>query len=89
MEILSEHCCQGWLEGYLLTGRHGLFNCYEALIHIVDSMFNQHAKMAEGDQGPALAPPAGISQLPPLLPRLAPGPQLASPTRTPVSSTTW
>ncbi|MGD0687376.1 MAG: phosphoketolase family protein, partial [Streptosporangiaceae bacterium] len=43
MEVLSEHLCQGWLEGYLLTGRHGLFNCYEAFIHIVDSMFNQHA----------------------------------------------
>ncbi len=44
MEVLSEHLCQGWLEGYTLTGRHGLFNCYEAFIHIVDSMFNQHAK---------------------------------------------
>ena len=44
VEILSEHTCQGWLEGYLLTGRHGLFSCYEAFIHIVDSMFNQHAK---------------------------------------------
>jgi xylulose-5-phosphate/fructose-6-phosphate phosphoketolase len=44
MEVLSEHLCQGWLEGYLLTGRHGLFNSYEAFIHIVDSMFNQHAK---------------------------------------------
>ncbi len=44
MEILSEHTCQGWLEGYLLTGRHGFFSCYEAFIHIVDSMFNQHAK---------------------------------------------
>ena len=44
MEMLSEHTCQGWLEGYLLTGRHGLFSCYEAFIHIVDSMFNQHAK---------------------------------------------
>jgi xylulose-5-phosphate/fructose-6-phosphate phosphoketolase len=44
MEVLSEHLCQGWLEGYLLTGRHGLFACYEAFIHIVDSMFNQHAK---------------------------------------------
>jgi xylulose-5-phosphate/fructose-6-phosphate phosphoketolase len=44
MEVLSEHQCQGWLEGYLLTGRHGLFNCYEAFIHIIDSMFNQHAK---------------------------------------------
>src|ERR671938_511588 len=44
MEVLSEHQCEGWLEGYLLTGRHGLFNSYEAFIHIVDSMFNQHAK---------------------------------------------
>ncbi len=47
MEVLSEHQCQGWLEGYLLTGRHGLFACYEAFIHIVDSMFNQHAKWLE------------------------------------------
>jgi xylulose-5-phosphate/fructose-6-phosphate phosphoketolase len=44
MEVLSEHLCQGWLEGYLLTGRHGLFSCYEAFIHVIDSMFNQHAK---------------------------------------------
>jgi xylulose-5-phosphate/fructose-6-phosphate phosphoketolase len=44
LEVLSEHMCQGWLEGYLLTGRHGFFSCYEAFIHIVDSMFNQHAK---------------------------------------------
>jgi len=44
MEVLSEHLCEGWLEGYLLTGRHGLFNCYEAFIHIIDAMFNQHAK---------------------------------------------
>ena len=44
MEMLSEHMCEGWLEGYLLTGRHGLFSCYEAFIHIIDSMFNQHAK---------------------------------------------
>lgn len=47
MEVLSEHMCQGWLEGYLLTGRHGLFSCYEAFVHIVDSMFNQHAKWLE------------------------------------------
>jgi len=47
MEILSEHTCQGWLEGYLLTGRHGFFSCYEAFIHIIDSMFNQHAKWLE------------------------------------------
>jgi xylulose-5-phosphate/fructose-6-phosphate phosphoketolase len=51
MEILSEHLCQGWLEGYLLTGRHGLFNCYEAFIHIVDSMFNQHAKWLKVTRG--------------------------------------
>ncbi|MGI4954008.1 MAG: phosphoketolase family protein [Janthinobacterium lividum] len=50
MEVLSEHLCQGWLEGYLLTGRHGLFSCYEAFIHIVDSMFNQHAKWLEATQ---------------------------------------
>ena len=47
MEVLSEHLCQGWLEGYLLSGRHGFFNCYEAFVHIVDSMFNQHAKWLE------------------------------------------
>jgi xylulose-5-phosphate/fructose-6-phosphate phosphoketolase len=51
MEVLSEHMCQGWLEGYLLTGRHGLFNCYEAFIHIVDSMFNQHAKWLKVTNG--------------------------------------
>ena len=44
LEVLSEHLCPRWLEGYLLTGRHGVFNCYEAFIHIIDSMFNQHAK---------------------------------------------
>jgi xylulose-5-phosphate/fructose-6-phosphate phosphoketolase len=51
MEVLSEHLCQGWLEGYLLTGRHGLFNCYEAFIHIVDAMFNQHAKWLKVSSG--------------------------------------
>ncbi|MEU8386186.1 phosphoketolase family protein, partial [Streptosporangium sp. NPDC048865] len=50
MEVLSEHLCQGWLEGYLLTGRHGLFNCYEAFIHIIDAMFNQHAKWLESSR---------------------------------------
>jgi xylulose-5-phosphate/fructose-6-phosphate phosphoketolase len=50
MEVLSEHMCQGWLEGYVLTGRHGLFNCYEAFTHIVDSMFNQHAKWLQGSR---------------------------------------
>jgi xylulose-5-phosphate/fructose-6-phosphate phosphoketolase len=51
MEVLSEHQCEGWLEGYLLTGRHGIFNCYEAFIHIVDSMFNQHAKWLKVTSG--------------------------------------
>jgi xylulose-5-phosphate/fructose-6-phosphate phosphoketolase len=57
MEVLSEHLCQGWLEGYLLTGRHGLFNCYEAFIHIVDSMFNQHAKWLKVTRGLPWRPP--------------------------------
>ena len=51
MEVLSEHLCQGWLEGYLLTGRHGFFSCYEAFIHVVDSMFNQHAKWLKVSRG--------------------------------------
>src|SRR5664279_562884 len=51
IEMLSEHMCEGWLEGYLLTGRHGLFNCYEAFIHIIDSMFNQHAKWLKVSKG--------------------------------------
>src|SRR6202167_3976953 len=51
MEVLSEHLCQGWLEGYLLTGRHGFFNCYGAFVHIVDSMFNQHAKWLKVSRG--------------------------------------
>ena len=55
MEVLSEHLCQGWLEGYLLTGRHGFFSCYEAFIHIVDSMFNQHAKWLKVQQKNSLA----------------------------------
>ncbi len=55
MEMLSEHQCEGWLEGYLLTGRHGLFNCYEAFIHIVDSMFNQHAKWLKVTAHPVAA----------------------------------
>ena len=57
MEVLSEHQCQGWLEGYVLTGRHGLFNCYEAFTHIVDSMFNQHAKWLEAASGIAWREP--------------------------------
>ena len=64
MEILSEHLCQGWLEGYLLTGRHGLFNCYEAFIHIVDSMFNQHAKWLKVTQEiPWRSPIASLNYL--------------------------
>ena len=51
MEVLSEHLCQGWLEGYLLTGRHGFFSCYEAFVHVVDSMFNQHAKWLKVTRG--------------------------------------
>ena len=64
MEVLSEHLCQGWLEGYLLTGRHGLFNCYEAFIHIIDSMFNQHAKWLKTTrQIPWRAPIASLNYL--------------------------
>jgi xylulose-5-phosphate/fructose-6-phosphate phosphoketolase len=64
MEVLSEHLCQGWLEGYLLTGRHGLFNCYEAFIHIVDSMFNQHAKWLKVTRGiPWRQPLASLNYL--------------------------
>ena len=64
MEVLSEHMCQGWLEGYLLTGRHGLFNCYEAFIHIVDSMFNQHAKWLKVTRGiPWRRPVASLNYL--------------------------
>jgi xylulose-5-phosphate/fructose-6-phosphate phosphoketolase len=64
LEVLSEHQCQGWLEGYLLTGRHGLFNCYEAFIHIVDSMFNQHAKWLKVTRGiPWRRPVASLNYL--------------------------
>ena len=64
MEVLSEHQCQGWLEGYLLSGRHGLFNCYEAFIHIVDSMFNQHAKWLKVTRGiPWRRPIASLNYL--------------------------
>jgi len=64
IEVLSEHMCQGWLEGYLLTGRHGLFNCYEAFIHIIDSMFNQHAKWLKVTRGiPWRRPVASLNYL--------------------------
>ena len=64
MEVLSEHLCQGWLEGYLLTGRHGFFSCYEAFVHIVDSMFNQHAKWLKVSRGiPWRKPIASLTYL--------------------------
>jgi xylulose-5-phosphate/fructose-6-phosphate phosphoketolase len=64
MEILSEHTCQGWLEGYLLTGRHGFFSCYEAFVHVVDSMFNQHAKwMESSNRIPWRRPVASLNYL--------------------------
>jgi xylulose-5-phosphate/fructose-6-phosphate phosphoketolase len=64
MEVLSEHLCQGWLEGYLLTGRHGFFSCYEAFIHIIDSMFNQHAKWLKVTRGiPWRRPIASLNYL--------------------------
>ncbi|WP_354527553.1 phosphoketolase family protein [Nakamurella sp. UYEF19] len=64
MEVLSEHLCEGWLEGYLLTGRHGLFNCYEAFIHLIDSMFNQHAKWLKTTRTiPWRAPIASLNYL--------------------------
>ena len=77
--MLSEHQSEGWLEGYLLTGRHGLFNCYEAFIHIVDSMFNQHAKWLKVTSAAALAAPHRLAELPARLPRLAAGPQRLHP----------
>ena len=80
MEILSEHTCQGWLEGYLLTGRHGLFNSYEAFIHLVDSMFNQHAKWLKvTDSADPLAQADRLPELPAHLARLAAGPQRFQP----------
>ena len=79
MEVLSEHMCQGWLEGYLLTGRHGFFSCYEAFIHIVDSMFNQHAKwLKEATRIPWRRPIASL-ELSADLPRLAAGSQRLQP----------
>ena len=79
VEMLSEHTCQGWLEGYLLTGRHGLFSCYEAFIHLVDSMVNQHAKWLKTTREHRVAPADRLAQLPAHLARLAPGPQRVLP----------
>ncbi len=79
MEVLSEHMCQGWLEGYLLTGRHGFFSCYEAFIHIIDSMFNQHAKWLKVTRDiPWRRPIASLNYLADLA-RLAAGPQRIQP----------
>ena len=79
MEVLSEHQCQGWLEGYLLTGRHGFFSCYEAFIHIIDSMFNQHAKWLKVcNDIPWRRPIASLNYLLSLA-RLAAGPQRLQP----------
>jgi xylulose-5-phosphate/fructose-6-phosphate phosphoketolase len=75
MEILSEHTCQGWLEGYLLTGRHGLFSCYEAFVHIVDSMLNQHAKWLKVTRHLGWRKPIPSLNYPADLARVAPGPQ--------------
>ena len=79
MEMLSEHQCQGWLEGYLLTGRHGFFSCYEAFIHIIDSMFNQHAKWLKVCNHIPVAAPDRVAELPVVEPCLAPGPQRLQP----------
>jgi xylulose-5-phosphate/fructose-6-phosphate phosphoketolase len=73
IEMLIEHICEGLLEGYLLTGRHGPFNCYEAFIHIVNSMFNQHAKWLELAEDPVAAADL-FAQLSVDLACLAPGP---------------
>ena len=88
MEMLSEHQCQGWLEGYLLTGRHGFFSCYEAFIHIIDSMFNQHAKwlkVCHEIPGGGRSPRSIISCRPTSGGRIT----TDSATRTPGSSITW
>ena len=77
--MLSEHQCQGWLEGYLLTGRHGFFSCYEAFIHIIDSMFNQHAKWLKVCNRHPVASAHRLAQLPALVARLAAGPQRLQP----------
>ena len=89
MEVLSEHLCQGWLEGYLLTGRHGLFNCYEAFIHIIDSMFNQHAKWLKITQRDPVAAAGRLAQLPAVVATSGGRTTTASATRIRASSTWW
>ena len=88
MEMLSEHQCQGWLEGYLLTGRHGFFSCYEAFIHIIDSMFNQHAKWLKVVQPHPLAAADRLAELPAVARTSGGRTTTASATRTRASSTT-
>ena len=88
MEMLSEHQCEGWLEGYLLTGRHGLFNSYEAFIHIVDSMFNQHAKWLKMSSELPWRRKHRLAELPAGLRTSGGRTTTASRTRTPASSTT-
>ena len=83
MEVLSEHQCQGWLEGYLLTGRHGFFSCYEAFIHIIDSMFNQHAKWLKVLQRHPVAAADRVAQLPARARTSGGRTTTASPTRIP------
>ena len=76
MEMLSEHTLVGWLEGYLLTGRHGFFHTYEAFAHVIDSMFNQHAKWLDiSQESRAVARPGRIGEHPAVVDRLAAGPQ--------------
>ncbi len=89
LEVLSEHMCQGWLEGYLLTGRHGFFSCYEAFIHIVDSMFNQHAKWLKESTRNILAPSHRVAELSAHLARLAAGSQRLQPSGSRVHRSWW
>ena len=88
MEVLSEHLCEGWLEGYLLTGRHGLFTSYEAFIHIIDSMFNQHAKWLRTSRRHPVAPADRLVELPADAATSGGRTTTASPIRTRASSIT-
>jgi xylulose-5-phosphate/fructose-6-phosphate phosphoketolase len=75
MEMLSEHTLEGWFEGYVLTGRHGFFSSYEAFVHVIDSMFNQHAKWLEKSKGGGLACSSAVYEHPHHLPCVAAGSQ--------------
>ena len=89
MEMLSEHTMEGMLEGYLLTGRHGFFSTYEAFVHVIDSMFNQHAKWLDDLQPPVVAANDRIAEPADHLDRLAAGPQRLHPPGSRASSTWW